>query len=130
MHTRQKPSPKELHKRLSEAAAAMESGQRAIADSRHDRHKTAIALEAFDLDESGFWQLIYECIQIALEDPKGCYRQPFPAKSTKSKEAKNLYMWAFSVFHDERELQIYFKFCLKKQADGLHYLHISCHESN
>jgi hypothetical protein len=129
MHTRQKPSPKELDKRLREAAVAMESGRRAIADSRQDRRKTAAALEAFDLDVVGFWQLIFECIQIALEDPEGCYRQPFPAKSNKSKDAKNLYMWAFCVYHDERDLEIYFKYCLKPQADGLTYLHISCHES-
>ncbi len=129
MHHRQKPSRNELHKRLREAEEALIARRRVIADSRIDARKTEVALEAFGLPEHEFWQLLYECVQIALEDPEGCYRQPHPAKSTKSKDARNLYMWAFVVYHDERDLDIYFKYCLKPDSSGIYYLHISCHES-
>jgi hypothetical protein len=129
MHHRQRPSKNELHKRLKEAEAALLAGRRFIADARFDRRKTEVALESFGLSDLEFWQLLYECVQIALENPEGTYRPPFPAKSTKTKEAKSLYMWAFEVYHDERDLDIYFKYCLKPDPSGIYYLHISCHES-
>ena len=129
MHHRQKPSKNELYKRLKQAEEALIARRRFIADARFDSRKTEVALESFGLSGGEFWQLLYECVQIALEDPEGTFRPPFPAKSTKSKEAKGLYMWAFEVYHDEQDLYIYFKYCLRPDPSGTYYLHISCHES-
>lgn len=74
--------------------------------------------------------LIYECIQIALDDPESCFEPP-SVKSTRHKLNKGLPMWGFEVTGCELfpTKRIYFKFSLKEMKDGTYYCHVSCHES-
>jgi len=125
MHQYLKPSKRELQKHLREAIQAFDSGNYAEVD----RHIRADMEELHLICRDDYWDLVYECLQLALEDPKKCYRNPTPRKSTKHKETMNLLMWPFEVLHSSYRKPLYFKFCLKKINDEIHYLHIDCHES-
>ena len=77
-----KPRSRELHGKLKKALQAFESDPHRVfaADGDESRHIGA------DMDELGldsldvYWDLVYECIQIALENPSDCFRQPHPPK--------------------------------------------------
>lgn len=121
-----KPSRKELTNKLRQALEAFDHHRVTFADQTH----VAADIEELDLaDTDAYLDLIYECIQIAQHDPAGCFRQPYPPKSTKHALTKNLPMWAFEVYHEAYSTKLYFKFCLKEQRDGTLYCHIDCHES-
>lgn len=124
-----KPGGRELFRRLTEAIQAFEHGFYGAADDEEHRHleadMAALSLECI----ADYWDLVYECLQLARENPLACYRQPVPPKSTRHKSTRNLPMWAFEVSHPCYPFLLYFKFCLKKTADGVFYLHIDCHES-
>ncbi len=123
------PSPRELYKKLRQALAAFEDDP-----NRVSFHDIPIQSEIEKLglsNEREYRIVIYECIQLALVDPKKAYRKPAPpGKSTRHKQTEGLTLWAFSVkgcsFDPNREM--YFKFCLKEKTKGIYYLHISCHE--
>ncbi len=129
MQREKKPGRNELHKKLTAAKEAIHAGRRSIADGDNNRHVVADMEELRLSNLEEYWQLVYECVQLALEDPLGCYRHPTPRKSTKMKETKGLFMWPFEVHHEECDQNLYFKFCLKEDTDGKYYLHIDCHES-
>lgn len=121
-----KPSPKELTNKLKQALEAFDKQQVAFAELTH----VAADIEELNLaDTDAYLDLIYECIQLAQDEPEGCFRQPFPPKSTKHELTKNLRMWAFEVQHEAYSTKLYFKFCLKEQRGGTLYCHIDCHES-
>lgn len=111
---------------------ALKAGRRSIADGVDNPHVE------LDMEQHGlsslreYWQLVFECIQAAYQHPETekCYRPTTPQKSTKHGDTKGLTMWAFSVYHDLHNKDIYFKFCLRKLPKGKHhYLHIDCHDS-
>ncbi|MFW5894208.1 MAG: hypothetical protein ACOCUY_03645 [Verrucomicrobiota bacterium] len=129
MHQTHKPTRNELYKKLSAAREAMRAGRRSIANGEANRHVEADMEELEIASRRDYWQLVFECILLALESPAGCFRPTSPPKSTKDGDTKNLFLWPFEVYHEDREQFLYFKFCLKKQSDGTHYLHIDCHES-
>ena len=124
------PSYKELDSKLRKALAAFE----------HDPDRVVIpetipvASEIDKLrlkDVAHYLDVIYECIQLALQDPLVTYRKPAPpGKSTRHDLTKNLPMWAFRVkgCSFDPSKWMYFKFCLKEQKNGTYYCHISCHE--
>lgn len=123
------PSYRELARKLATAIQAFEAGRYFAADGDEHHHVAADIAELELGSVEDYWDLVYECLQIAQRDPKGSFRQPFPRKSTKHKRSRNLPMWAFVVYHEGRQQRLYFKFCLKKDSAGTNYIHIDCHES-
>jgi hypothetical protein len=119
-------SHKELAGKLRQALEAFDNRRVAFAEPTH----VAADIEELNLDgEEEYLDLIYECLQLALESPEVSFRLPSPPKSTKHELTKNLPMWAFEVQHEAYPFKLYFKFCLKEQRDGTLYCHIDCHES-
>lgn len=121
--------PTESHKsltgKLRQAIEAIDSGRIALADEI----RAANELDRLDLANiEELKDLLYDCLQLALEDPIHHYRQPDHAISTKHKVTRDLRMWAFEVPHEAYRTPIYFKFCLKQKPDGSFYCHICCHE--
>lgn len=120
----QKPTHKALFGKIRDAIDAFKGGRIAFAcEARVEDEIDRLGLA----DVDAFLDLIYECLQLAETDPEGAFRQPFPDRSTRHELTMNLPMWAFVVRHPDHEQEIYFKFCLKPQADGTTYCHIDCH---
>jgi hypothetical protein len=117
---------RELENKLKQAQEAFEAGRYVAADGDKNRHIAADMAELDLTSQDDYWDLVYECIQLALEDPLSCSRSK-SQKSTKHKSTRNLPMWAFKVFHPVRNQDLYFKFCLKNASHGTRYLHIDCH---
>jgi len=129
MHTRRKPTYRELDRKLLAALAAFDAGRYAPVDSELGRHAVPDMEQLRITELPEYWDLVYECILLAREDPVASFRPPNPPKSTKHKSISDLPLWAFSIYHEEREKELYFKFCLREHKDGTHYVHIDCHES-
>ncbi len=130
MQPGQKPSHRELFKKLRLALEAIDAGRFGPVEGDLTRHVLPDMAKLGLDDINDYWDLVYECIQLAQNDPMGCYRQPNPRKSTQHSSIKNDFLWAFVVHHSRTRLKLYFKFCLKEQKEGLYYVHIDCHESN
>lgn len=122
----QRETHKSLSPRIQAALEAIEAERIDFADEGH--------VEA-DLDELGlddldaYLDLIYECLQLAAENPVACYRHPHEPISTKHASSAGLRMWPFCVQHPDFSQPIYFKFCLRPAPDGATYIHIDCHGS-
>jgi hypothetical protein len=125
----QKPSSRELFNRLKQAKEAFESEQQRVFILEDDPtihiHDD---LEELGLDDiEAYWDLVYDCIQLAMKNPVKCYAHSSRSKSTYS-TLKDQYLWPFKVHHPQRNQKIYFKFCIQQDADGTNYIHIDCHE--
>lgn len=95
------PSYRELAKKLATAIEAFNAGRYLAADG-DEHHHIALDIAKLELDSvEKYWDLVYECLQIAQRNPVDCFRQPFPQKSTKHKRTRNLPMWAFVVYHNK-----------------------------
>lgn len=79
-------------------------------------------------EESTYWDIIVECLEIALEDPVSASKPPLQPICS-HKEAAGLEMHAFVVRLPDFIRPIYTKFCLKEQPDGNYYVSIDCHPS-
>lgn len=118
---------KALYAKLRQAITAFDEGRVAFACEVHVTEDIA----ELELDDrEAYKDLIYQCLELAEEDPLGCFRQPQPPKSTHHSLTRNLPMWAFEVPHPDHPGKLYFKFCLKEQRDGTFYCHIDCHGSH
>lgn len=88
-----------------------------------------------DIDELGlddtdqYLDLVYDCLQLAASDPIGSYRPSRHPHSTRHAASAGLRMWPFVVRHPELGKELYFKFCLRPDAQGAFYIHIDCHET-
>lgn len=76
--------------------------------------------------ENDYWEIILDCLEIALSSPLDYYKQPQEPISS-HKEAANLEMFAFVTKLEDFTRAIYTKFCLKEQSDGTWYISIDCH---
>jgi hypothetical protein len=117
---------KSLYPRIQDALQAIRDGRIEFADNGH--------VEA-DIDElrladtDAYLDLIFECLQLAAENPVACYRHPRETISTKHPLTAGLRMWPFCVEHPDYNQPIYFKFCLRQDTNGANYIHIDCHGS-
>jgi len=124
-----KPSSKELHNKLQDALEAFEASpwRVQVLDNDPSIH-IEDDLEELNLpDLDAYWDLVYECIQIAMQNPLKCYAHRTRLKSSYS----TLYdqpLWPFKVKHPDWKPLIYFKFCILKDNSGKSYIHIDCHE--
>ena len=82
--------------------------------------------EATIQKEETYWGIILECLEEALQDPIGTYKEPEEPISN-HKEALDHKMFAFIVQLEDFTCPIYTKFCLKEQTDGTWYISIDCH---
>ena len=126
MHQPHQHTHKELAGKIRQALEAFDNQR---IDFAEPTHVDADIDELHLADEEEYLDLIYECLQLAQEDPLETFRPPNPPKSTKHALTKNLPMWAFEVQHESYPFNLYFKFCLKEHRDGTLYCHIDCHES-
>jgi hypothetical protein len=118
---------KELAGKLKAAMAAFEANRVAYVEED---------MLPFEIDRLGlgslqdYKDLLFECIQIALDNPENCF-QPPAQTSTRHQLTRGLPMWGFEVTGCEAfpTRRIYFKFSLKETKSGQLYCHISCHES-
>jgi hypothetical protein len=122
----QRETHKSLFPRIQSAMHAIDAGRIDFADEGHVEK---------DIDELGlstvddYLDLIYECLQIAAEDPVEYYKHPQEPTSTKHPKSSGLRMWPFAVPHPDFAQPIYFKFCLRAASGGANYIHIDCHGS-
>jgi len=88
-----RPSARELAKKLKEAEAAFEASSRRVFPSdTTGKHHVLPDMEELKIDSVGaHWQLVYECIQIAQDDPLSAHRH-IPEKSNKDDLTKGLAM--------------------------------------
>lgn len=118
---------KELAGKLKAAMAAFETNRVAyVKEERLPFEHDRLGLGSLQ----DYKDLLYECIQIALDDPVTCF-QPPAQKSTRHQLTQGLPMWGFEVTGCEAfpTKRIYFKFSLKETKTGQYYCHVSCHES-
>jgi hypothetical protein len=110
MQTPRQPSYRELDRKLKAAQAAFDAGCYAPVDHDTDRH-IAPDMEQLGLSEiADYWDLVYECIELAREAPLTSFRPPSPSKSTKHKSISDLTMWAFAVDHPTLKRELYLNF--------------------
>jgi hypothetical protein len=125
----QKPSSKELFNRLRDAKEAFDAASPRVFILENDSSiHIEDDLEELDLDDiEDYWDLVYDCILLAMKSPVKSYAHKSRLKSTYS-SLKGQYLWPFKVYHPNRNQTIYFKFCIQQDADGTNYIHIDCHE--
>ena len=125
----QKPSSRELFNRLKDALEAFEASPWRVHILNNDPsihiEDDLRELNLRDLD--AYWDLVYDCIQLAMQDPRGCYAHRSRLKSTYSTHSGQS-LWPFKVQHPDRDKKIYFKFCIQEDPKGKNYIHIDCHE--
>jgi len=127
MHRPNRPTAKELAKKLQGAKDAVAAGRLIEVSAAH----VSADMEELDLTaKSDYWALIPRLLEAALADPAGTYAggRP-PLRSTKHDSIKNLEMWAFQVQLTSYVFPIYFKFCLKvhPRTSEILYCHVDCH---
>lgn len=126
----QKETHKSLTNKLRRAKAAIDEG-RYIAVGRHSGRHVEEDMQELGLpDTVDYWDLVYQCIQLAMVDPVSCYRKPrHPGKQTKDKGPSwGKPMIPFQVEHEDFDQPLYFKFCLVEAPEGVFtYYHIDCH---
>jgi hypothetical protein len=76
--------------------------------------------------EDGYWGVVQDCLELALENPVETYKRP-ENPICSHREADGHEMYAFVVKLEDFTRPIYTKFCLKELADGTYYVSISCH---
>ncbi len=121
-----KATHKALTGQLRDALAAIAAGRVVFASDAHvesDIDKLGLA----NVDD--YIDVIYECLQLAADDPVNCHRAPSQTHSTRHPASNGLRMWPFVVTHPGLKKQLYFKFCLRPDDKGSFYVHIDCHES-
>ncbi len=126
----QEETHKSLTKKLRCAKHAIEEQRREIVGSPPGRHVEADMQELGITSLESYWDLIYECIQIAIRDPPAFYRRPQPpGKQTKDKGLSfGKPMIPFEVDHPDFDFPLYFKFCIVEEPKGIFtYCHIDCH---
>lgn len=94
---------------------------------RRDLEKLDACCRDFDVKkESTYWEIIVDCLETALDDPRGAYKRPEKPICSHD-EALALEMFSFVVQLEDFTRPIYTKFCLKEQTDGTWYISIDCH---
>lgn len=123
-----KPSSRELSNKLKDALEAFDADPNRvfILDSDPSIH-IENNMDELDLDDvDAYWDLVYECIGIAIESPSACYAHKTRLKSDYS-TLKDQYLWPFKVSHPNYDKKIYFKFCIQLGEGEKNYIHINCH---
>lgn len=125
-----KPSSRELYRKLKDARDAFEADPNRIFILGNDPSiHVEDDMEELDLNDlEDYWDLVYDCIQLAMQNPLQCYAHRSRLKSTYS-NLKGQYLWPFKVHHPVRDQTIYFKFCIQQDVQGNNYIHIDCHEN-
>ena len=77
-------------------------------------------------NEDDYWGIVFDCLEAALTDPQGSYKQPEEPISSHD-EALGHEMFAFVVQLDDFRRPIYTKFCIIDRSDGTWYISIDCH---
>jgi hypothetical protein len=133
-------SAEELTDILQLALDALESGRRGHIYRRDPKSGKKVPYHlARDLDkldaccpdfdvikEATYWNIILDCLETALEDPSGTYKEP-EEPICNHDEALDLEMFSFTVQLEDFTRPIYTKFCLKETNDGTWYISIDCH---
>lgn len=126
---------KELIDILTRALDALESGRRGHIYRRpnepwhlgRDLERLNECCPESDITkEKAYWYVILDCLEAALEDPSGTYKQPKEPISS-HKEALGHEMFSFIVQLQDFTRPIYTKFCIKEETDGTWYISIDCH---
>jgi len=122
-----RPTHKALLGKLRKAVAAFDANPaRYVAVGKAPGRHVPSDMAELEVSEPDYWDIVYDCLILAIEDPLNCFRQPEPPKATKD-EIKNLPMWAFVVKHQDFHRRLYFKFCLQELNGQTWYKHIDCH---
>ncbi len=104
-----------------------ETGRRIIWHLARDLERLNACCPKYQIDdEETYFEIITDCLEVALEDPSEHYKRPADYISTHP-ETDGLEMFAFVVELDDFTRPIYTKFCLKKLPDGDWYVSIDCH---
>lgn len=130
------PSPiEELTDILHRALAALESGRRDHIYRRpgepwhlpRDLEKLdACCPDSTIGDEEAYRDIILDCLEEALQDPIGTYKEP-EEPICGHVEARGHQMFAFVVQLEDFTRPIYTKFCHIELTDGTWYISIGCH---
>jgi hypothetical protein len=130
----------QLREILERALAALESGRyehiyrrcpttgrRVVWHLERDLERLDACCPKFKIaDEETYFEIIFDCLEKALENPSKHYQPPEEDICTHP-EAEGLEMFAFVVELDDFTRAIYTKFCLKELSDGEWYVSIDCH---
>lgn len=117
----------ELTSVLTSALDAFARGDFSAEGKHPGRHVPSNIQELGLSDVISYWHLVWDCIDLALENPVESYQPPEDDIGAFGK-TKNLKLYAFQVQHDDHQIPLYFKFCLKPLPNQEHfYLHINCH---
>ena len=125
-----RPSPRELCGKITNAIQAIESGRSSFGTMRHwpgDR-------EELDINTtSELWPLLIELLgEINKLKPDECYAGQRPPTTCyhDEKSIKDEDLWPFAWFSTKFQKKMYLKFVLKKNGkDEWCYYHIDCHPS-
>lgn len=104
-----------------------ETGREEPYHLQRDLEKLDACCRDFDVKkESTYWDIIFDCLETALDRPMETYKRPEEPISIHP-EAPDQEMFAFVVQLEDFTRPIYTKFCLKEQTDGTWYISIDCH---
>ena len=91
-----------------------------------DIEKLDACCHLYKITYDDYWAIVIECLELAIEDPAGTYKQPESAVCDHD-EANGEEMFAFVVKHADFTRPIYIKYALTLEPDGEWYFSISCH---
>jgi len=121
-----RPSNKEICKKVADALAAVEAGRRQIALTKH------FADDVYELGlegEAALWELIPKLLrEIQEADPAVCYAGSHPPLKSYEREILGAELWAFHWKSSELAREMYLKFVMKKGTGDWVYAHCRCHD--
>ena len=105
----------------------LKTGRKVVYHLDRDLEKLSACCRDYPVTkEQTYWEIIFDCLEAANEDPLRTYKPPKASVCTHH-EALGSEMYAFVVQLQDFTRPIYTKFCLTERSDGECYVSIDCH---
>ncbi len=121
-----RPSKHELHKKISDALAAISAGRRmVVAKEKH----LVNDLAALSIDNNELWHVMTHLLkEIEVCGPESCYAGGRPPTKAYEPEIKDEELWAYSWPSSHFKNPMYIKFVMRRNARGEWvYMHLRVH---